>query len=110
MAVMEVSAPVTSKWPGWRAVSAMNRGATSTTRIPTGTLMNSTQRQDTHSVIQQRHAAEHARLAGTGGRAARRVAAAWRGHRVPEDVHAPPLKLRGRHLSPECAYRSADGS
>jgi hypothetical protein len=48
---MEVSAPVRSNRPGWRGDSVMNNGVTASTAIPTGTLMNSTQRQDTHSVM-----------------------------------------------------------
>ena len=46
-----VSAPARSKRPGCRGVSATNRGATATTARPIGTLMNSTHRQDSHSVI-----------------------------------------------------------
>jgi hypothetical protein len=46
-----VSAPARSKRPGSRGVSATNRGVTATTARPIGTLMNSTHRQDSHSVI-----------------------------------------------------------
>ncbi len=48
---VEVSAPATSKRPGWRGVSATYRGAAASAISPIGTLMNSTHRQDSHSVI-----------------------------------------------------------
>ncbi len=48
---MEVIAPVRSNRPGWRGVSDTNSGVSATTRMPIGTLMNSTQRQESHSVI-----------------------------------------------------------
>ena len=48
---VEVSAPARSNRPGWRGDSVMNSGVTATTRMPTGMLTNSTQRQDAHSVI-----------------------------------------------------------
>ena len=51
MPAVEVSAPTRSNRPGWRCDSGRNSGAVSATTIPMGTLMNSTQRQDTHSVI-----------------------------------------------------------
>src|SRR5690348_14138655 len=46
-----VSAPARSKRPGCRGVSVTNSGVTATTARPIGTLMNSTHRQDSHSVI-----------------------------------------------------------
>ncbi len=46
-----VSAPARSKRPGSRGVSPTNSGAIATTARPIGTLMNSTHRQDSHSVI-----------------------------------------------------------
>jgi hypothetical protein len=46
-----VSAPARSKRPGCRGVSVTNRGVTAITARPIGTLMNSTHRQDSHSVI-----------------------------------------------------------
>ena len=48
---MDVTAPARSNRPAWRGVSATNSGAIATTAIPIGTLMNSTQRQDSHSVM-----------------------------------------------------------
>ena len=48
---VEASAPATSKWPGWRAVSGRNNGVARATSTPIGTLTNSTQRHDTHSVM-----------------------------------------------------------
>jgi hypothetical protein len=48
---VEVTAPVRSNRPGWRADSVTNIGVTASTTMPTGTLTNSTQRQDSHSVI-----------------------------------------------------------
>ena len=51
MPVMEVTAPVRSNRPGWRGDSVMNSGVTASTAIPTGTLTNSTHRQDAHSVM-----------------------------------------------------------
>ncbi len=51
MPAVEVNAPVTSNRPGWRCDSGRNSGAASATAMPIGTLMNSTQRQETHSVI-----------------------------------------------------------
>ena len=48
---VEVSAPTRSNRPGWRSDSGRNSGAVRATTMPMGTLMNSTQRHDTHSVI-----------------------------------------------------------
>ena len=51
MPAVEVSAPTRSNRPGWRGDSGRNSGAVRATAMPIGTLTNSTQRQDTHSVI-----------------------------------------------------------
>ena len=51
MPPVEVIAPARSNRPGWRGVSATNRGVIATTAMPIGTLMNSTQRQSSHWVI-----------------------------------------------------------
>ena len=51
MPSVEVSAPARSSRPGRRGDSAMNRGPISSTAMPIGTLMNSTQRQENHSVM-----------------------------------------------------------
>ncbi len=49
MPTVEVSAPVTSKRPGWRSDSLIQRGVASTMSRPMGTLTNSTHRQFSHS-------------------------------------------------------------
>lgn len=41
-----VTAPTTSKRPRWRGVSVTKRGTSTSTSTPSGTLMNSDQRQD----------------------------------------------------------------
>ena len=51
MPAVEVIAPDRSNLPGWRLVSATNSGVIATTAMPIGTLMKSTQRQESHSVI-----------------------------------------------------------
>ncbi len=51
MPAVEVTAPARSNLPGWRSDSVRKSGAASMTAAPIGTLMNSTHRQDTHSVI-----------------------------------------------------------
>src|SRR5215216_4631613 len=50
MPAVEVKAPPRSNRPGWRSDSVMYRGTRLASRMPMGTLTNSTQRHDSHEV------------------------------------------------------------
>ncbi len=45
MAIVEVSPPSTSSWPGWRSVPRIQRGVRATMATPMGIFTSSAQRQ-----------------------------------------------------------------